>query len=120
GVFCSAMVYHDTRRPLWHIARCGPRFLLSAAALGLATTLLAGVGVAAYAADLDFAHLLERWGSAACLGLAAIMGLKLALESAVLGHLVQATHTPLRRTAMLLIGPLLRPVVARYGLALLG
>lgn len=37
GVFCSAMIYHDTRRVFWRATDSVPKFLLTAGVLGLAT-----------------------------------------------------------------------------------
>ncbi len=36
GLFCSVMIYVDTRRAFWHFAQTGPRFLGTAAVTGLA------------------------------------------------------------------------------------
>ena len=40
GVFCSVMVYHDTRRPFWHWSLAGAKFFGTTLALGAAVVLL--------------------------------------------------------------------------------
>jgi len=38
GVFCSAMIYHRTKRPFWNLYQSGTRFLLTTLLLGLAVS----------------------------------------------------------------------------------
>lgn len=40
AVFCSAMVYHDTRREFWHLSRTGPKFFGTMLLLGSSFALL--------------------------------------------------------------------------------
>lgn len=47
GVFCSAMIYHDTRRPFWSIGRSAGKFFGTASILGAAGALALAPGFAA-------------------------------------------------------------------------
>jgi formate dehydrogenase iron-sulfur subunit len=44
GVFCSAMVYHDTSREYWTLAMTGPKFFGTTFLLGAAGSMLASLG----------------------------------------------------------------------------
>lgn len=116
GVFCSAMLYHVTGRALWHATLSVPRFVGTGITLGLATTAttatIVGYGTATAALASATNELVHATAFAT--------SLKLAFE---LGHLLplrDRTHTELRRTAELLVGPLRDVLLARIGLALLG
>jgi Fe-S-cluster-containing dehydrogenase component/DMSO reductase anchor subunit len=105
GLFCSVMIYADTRRAFWRFAHTAPRFFGSALILGLASALTAA-GAPSW---LGFA-------------LAAATAGKLLFEARALDPLNgdRDTITPARQTALLLSGPL-RPVnELRAATALLG
>jgi Fe-S-cluster-containing dehydrogenase component/DMSO reductase anchor subunit len=106
GLFCSVMIYVDTRRVFWRFANTAPRFFGSAVILGLASALTAR-------------------GTPPTLGfvLAAATVLKLAFESkalAPLGEPWDEVPTPARQTALLLTGPLRPANEWRVIAALLG
>jgi len=107
GLFCSVMIYVDTRREFWRFANTAPRFLGSALVLGLASVLVTP-------------------GSPHLIGfaLAATTVLKLAFElRAFLPVLGANDHTPLTptlKTARLLAGPLRRAFNLRVACGLLG
>jgi formate dehydrogenase iron-sulfur subunit len=103
AVACSVMVYHVVRRPFWHASTSGTKFTGTALVLGLAAALAASGGSGSIAA-----------------GLAAATLVKLAAEASVLTHLRDPRLTPLRRSALLLRGPLARVAAIRLGLALFG
>ncbi|HEY6168905.1 MAG TPA: DmsC/YnfH family molybdoenzyme membrane anchor subunit [Verrucomicrobiae bacterium] len=71
GVFCSAMIYHDTRRPLWVGARSIGRFFGTTALLGLAVPWATG----------EILHVSSAWPAFA---LAAVSVAKLAGEHRLL------------------------------------
>ena len=96
GVFCSAMIYHDTQREYWHLRNSGGKFFVSAALLGVATSLVV-VACASPAAPL-----LSALAGVTCL----VGGLKLALELPILRRLEVEDFSPLHKTALLLQGPL--------------
>ena len=109
GIGCSVMLYAVTRRAWWSVERTLVRFLGTTAVLGLAAVLaLACVtGAAALTGPLARA-------------LAIVLGLKLLAELAVLAHLRDRRHGELKRTALLLHGPLRRRLVIRIALAATG
>jgi DMSO reductase anchor subunit len=119
GVFCSVMIYHDTRRPFWHFRYTASKFLLSSLLLGLATTLLTMIA-AAYMRMPGSADALRLVGAASCTIIAGFSLLKIALALLTLRHLRDRQQTPMKRTARLAIGPLRLPVVARLVLAAIG
>jgi formate dehydrogenase iron-sulfur subunit len=106
GLFCSVMIYVETRREFWRFAHTAPRFFGTAMVLGLAGTLAAPGAPSA----LGFA-------------LAAATLVKLAFEAQAWRPLNEDSDelTPARKTALLLSGKILRPTaVFRALVALLG
>jgi formate dehydrogenase iron-sulfur subunit len=100
GLFCSVMIYADTRRQFWRFVHTAPRFFGSAALLGLASALAA--------TTLQPIH--ENQSILAAL-LAGAAIAKLLLETHALAPLNgdRDIVTPALNTARLLAGPL-RPV----------
>ncbi len=86
GVFCSAMIYHDTHRSLWHWRRSLPLFTGTALALGAA-------GSAVFRpSPVLFAVIVM-----------AVM-MKLVLEILTLRHVTDRSFTSLKKTALLVTG----------------
>jgi formate dehydrogenase iron-sulfur subunit len=110
GLFCSVMIYVDTRRVFWRFANTAPRFFGSAVILGLAAALASP-------------------GSPRALGFFVVGAtlLKLAFEAGALAPMQaedDGLHGPARQTARLLVGPLRpanewRVVAALFGGVLL-
>jgi len=88
AVLCSVMIYADTHRPLWRFAHTAPLFAL--------TTLALGAGAACVAAPV--APLALVW---ALLNVA-----KLGFESRLAAHRDAPEWTALKRSALLVAGPL--------------
>ena len=86
GVFCSMMIYHDTRRSLWHWRRSVPFFF--------GTVILLG---AAGAAILKSSPMLVAVTSIATAG-------KFLAEILTLRRITDRTLTPLKKTALLVTG----------------
>jgi Fe-S-cluster-containing dehydrogenase component/DMSO reductase anchor subunit len=107
AVFCSVMVYGATRRPFWSAPRTGARFFGTTALLGAAGSF----ALAACAGRLDPV-------AAAALAVASLA--KLVGEVVALGHLRDRRHTALKRSALLLVGPLARPTIARFACGVAG
>lgn len=120
GVFCSVMIYHDTRRAYWRWRHTAPRFFLGALLLGVSTTLLAAVARAFWLPEADLRRELSGWGIAACQGLVILTVAKLTCEALIFRHLRDRHNTPMKRTARLLAGALLHPALARCALGLTG
>jgi formate dehydrogenase iron-sulfur subunit len=102
GVFCSAMIYHDTRRPLWHWRR-------SVLLFGGSTI---GLGAAAVATVFE-AQALPGVIIAATL-------FKLMVEIHVLQYATDEALTPLKKTALLLTGRFQHITLLRLTCAMLG
>jgi Fe-S-cluster-containing dehydrogenase component/DMSO reductase anchor subunit len=114
GVACSVMLYVKTAREWWSSGRTAFRFFSTVALLGLATTVVTtlafgGGGPAERATVVALAHVL-----------AIATGTKLLWEAALFVHLRDKQLGSLRRTALLMKGPLRREAGARFGLAFAG
>lgn len=110
ALFCSMMVYADTRREAWALRFVGPKFLGTAWAVGAALTLLLSV---------------SREGpsdrTAGIAGLTVLGGiLKLAADQQILRHLFDDDFSPLHKTALYLAGPAGRRNRQRTALTFLG
>jgi len=103
GVFCSAMIYVDTRRELWCARRTLPLFI--------ATTLVLGA-----AGALVFLPT-NGWLVAA---LVVLTLSKLAMEVASLRHVTARALTPMRKTALLISRAFQRTAFTRCAVALVG
>jgi DMSO reductase anchor subunit len=96
SVACSVMIYDATGREFWRAARTGPQLLGTTALLGAAALLAGAVS------------------SAAVAGLVAALAVgKLAVGIELLRHRRAPGWTPLKRSALLLAGPLRRVGVLR-------
>jgi DMSO reductase anchor subunit/NAD-dependent dihydropyrimidine dehydrogenase PreA subunit len=90
AVFCSVMIYADTHRPLWRFAHTAPLFALTVLALGSG---------AACVVDPDAAPWLGIvW--------AALNIAKLCFESRLAAHRETPEWTALKKSALLVAGPL--------------
>jgi DMSO reductase anchor subunit len=114
------MVYHDTRRDFWHGRFTAVNFYLTTVLLGTATLLVSAVCTAAASESAGLRDLLRGWGGPACVTLVTLSAAKLLLGLLPLRHLRDRRHTPMKRTAQLLCGALLRPMLARNVLMVVG
>lgn len=120
GVFCSVMIYHCTRRSTWIGPRTFLRFFGTTVWLGLSTTLLVAAIVAGVRADLSMGSVLHDLGAVLCPVLMLTAALKLGYEACDLLHLLERQHTPLKRSANLLVGELAGMTAIRFTLGVLG
>ncbi len=102
GVFCSMMIYHDTRRPLWNWRRGLPLFF--------GTTLVLGAAGAAIVNDSDVL----------LVGVIIACAAKLLVEVLALCHVTNRTLTPLKKTALLVTGKFQHVAFVRLVCAMLG
>ncbi|HAV13378.1 MAG TPA: molybdopterin oxidoreductase [Opitutae bacterium] len=107
GVFCSVMIYHDTRRPFWRFSISGFKFFATTVGLGIAGYLTASVY-----AGLETMTLLYP--------LLATFIFKLVLEVAQLGDATAGDMSPSKKSAMLMLYPLRTVLVARFVLCAIG
>jgi DMSO reductase anchor subunit/ferredoxin len=110
GIACSVAIYHATRRAWWTASITGFKFFLTAAVLGLATTIVT-----------SSAHR-DRSGAAATLSyaVALVSMLKAAGEATLFLHLGDKRHTALKRSALLAANDLRGWSVARFAALALG
>ena len=120
AVFCSVMVYQCTRRPFWNAAYVHGKFFLTAAWLGLAAALLMSVIASGFSPSLSSTQTMAAYGEAICRLLIGVSAAKLLFESLVFLHLRAKHTTPLKRTALLLTGPLAGVTRTRFACGILG
>ncbi len=120
GVLCSIMIYQCTRRPLWNGPATASRFLLTAAVLGISTTIAATVAAAAPASSHTSRLAATAFINVLFGALAVTSCLKLAIEASLFRHLWSKQHTPLKRSALLLTGDLASQAKWRFVLGLAG
>jgi len=118
ALHCSAMIYRDTPRAYWATRLTSAKFLLTASAGGLAALLALGVAAALRVPAL--ATGLARWGHWICLLLPAAVLTKLACEARIQRHADDQDPTPLKKTALLLRGPLRAAHACRFNAGILG
>lgn len=109
GVFCSAMVYHATRRPFWHIRTSLARFAGSSIALGPSVVM----GAASWSGN-------RAIGMASAVVLILVVGLRLRADLTGLARLNTSDNSFLNRSARLIAGPLRRIWRLRRSLAFVG
>jgi DMSO reductase anchor subunit len=120
GVFCSVMIYVDTRRAFWNLPLTTFKFFMTAVVLGVPAALFVALLGAAWSEALTARAVMEGFGRRLLQGLVAALVVKLAVEALVLTHLRDKKHTPLKRTALLLTGELARVALGRFGAGVLG
>jgi len=120
GLFCSAMIYVFTQREFWNLSRTLTRFLLTAAILGPATSLLTLLLTSRFAGSEQSTELLRSVGTPLVTVVLVTSAMKLVWEAGIFLHLLQPRNSPLKRSARLLTGPLSSPALARFSLGLLG
>jgi formate dehydrogenase iron-sulfur subunit len=120
GVCCSVMIYQSTRRPCWRGVPTAIRFLLTTAILGLAGSMLLLLAAAALAIGVEAHGAMRGYAGRVVQALIIAAAVKLGFEALQFAHLGERNNTPLKRSAMLLIGPLRRWTTARFALGLAG
>ncbi|HYF50580.1 MAG TPA: DmsC/YnfH family molybdoenzyme membrane anchor subunit [Planctomycetota bacterium] len=102
AVFCSAMIYIDTRRPFWSAWLTLPRFFGS-------------VLVASAAALFAMAVTYGRASVIAGICFIAVLVAKLTIEAGFFTHLQSTTLTHHKKSALLMSGPLRAVTIVRFG-----
>jgi len=120
AVWCSIMVYVDTRRPCWWFPSTSAKFLLTALLLGIPTALLIlRVGVGATSELTTHSVMAER-GRTLCHALLIVVAAKLSLEASELAQLKRRQYTPRKRSAMLMTGELGMATLRRFFFGVVG
>src|SRR4029079_6763978 len=120
SVFCSVMIYASTRRPFWSAARTAFKFFATSAILGLPTALLVGLAAASGSGTRAIDRVMSDYGAIACISVAALTALKLATEASIFASLSGKTFTPLKRTALLMLGELGPTTLQRFAMGVAG
>lgn len=120
GVFCSAMIYHDTRRACWDITLTGPKFAMSMLLLGIPVVLVAMLAASGLHKDLGPGAGMAGWARVLCAALLVVTAVKLLFESAAFAHLTDLRSSPLRRSAALMVGELRGATWRRFSLGVAG
>ena len=120
GVLCSVMIYAKTRRPFWSGTRTASKFMLTCIVLGLPIALLVSLAACYWNHDLTTHAIMQTYGQTLCRWLMMAVATKLALEGLIFVWLQQRQFTPLKRTALLLMGELSMTNVLRYFFGVMG
>lgn len=119
GVFCSVMIYAFTQRVFWSFPLTATRFALTTVLLGIAATWVTLLALAVIN-NGPVTRLLVRRGDLICQALMIVAVVKLGFEALVFRHLLLKQTTPLKRSALLMAGPLVRWTQARFACGVLG
>jgi len=114
AVFCSVMIYVDTRRPLWTPAATTAKFFLTALLLGVPTALLVSLVTAAVTDELTADGVMRAYGHAMCRVVLAIVCTKLLIEASIFLNLRDKSFTAGKRSALLLTGQLSMVTLRRF------
>ncbi len=120
AVFCSVMIYAFTRRECWSRWRVAMRFALTSAVLGVAAVWLSVLILSLVHPSTALSDLVAEHTGDLCRALLLLASVKLLWESTILFHLWPHRLTPLKRSALLLIGPLGSVTLARFAVGILG
>lgn len=99
GIFCSAMVYRDTKRPFWDNHFTTLKFFLTAVILGLGTMLLTSTGWAAVYSEPLITPVVRTVLQVIVLSSV----LKVLVESGIFLSLAAGDSSFLKKTAMLMV-----------------
>lgn len=119
GVGSGVMVYHVVRREFWHAGRSGVKFFGTTVLLGLSATLLIDDVRSAFG-DLDVTTLPHSNRRLLCFAITAVAIGKLLFEASAFVRLRETRFTSLRRTALLMTGPLADVTWLRFVLGVVG
>ncbi len=120
GVFSSAMIYHDTRRVFWNITMTGTKFALSMLVLGLPLACLTSLFVGMGSGEPTVQSVMQDWGYGLCVAVIVASTVKLLYEATAFVHLRDRRFTPMKRTAILMSGPLIGVTLRRFAFGILG
>jgi formate dehydrogenase iron-sulfur subunit len=120
GVFCSIMIYQDTRRTFWRITMTSLKFMGTMLVLGPATILFSMLSQSVFAPAIGAQTLLHQIVNLLCGFIAAATTAKLVWELAVFTHLQDADWTDMKRTAVLMSGRLKGATITRFLFGILG
>jgi formate dehydrogenase iron-sulfur subunit len=119
GVFCSIMIYAFTQRAFWCFSHTCVRFGLTSALLGLATIWLTMLALSVVG-DATVEAIIQKRGSLICQAMIVVAVLKLGFELSLFRYLADRQNHSMRRSAVLMSGPLAGFTLARFACGVLG
>ena len=120
GIVCSIMIYQCTQRPFWNGTSATVKFLLTTLWLGLATTLLTTAAGAFWSGSQGGTGALPLFAETLSKGLVLTAAAKLLFEASLFAQLWRKQNTPLKRSALLMMGELAGASQARFACGVLG
>ncbi len=120
GVFCSVMIYQDTRRTFWRPTMTTLKFFGTTIVLGPATLLFTLMVSALFGHGGESQSIFGPAVTTLCVMVATATSAKLAWEAMVFSHLRDAPWTSMRRTAVLMSGELKSATVGRFVCGVVG
>jgi formate dehydrogenase iron-sulfur subunit len=114
GIFCSIMIYQDTRRTFWRTTKTTFKFVGTTLLLGPATILFSVLCQSAFVPRIAAEHSLPRIVNLLCAFLIAITIVKLVFEISALVHLKDREWTNMKRTAILMAHDLKAATIGRF------
>lgn len=120
GVFCSAMIYAFTKREFWSIGITLTKFVLTSVILGSATAWVSILLMGSFVNSETALRIAEVAGPALLRMLLFASVAKLMFEASIFRYLTVRSTPPLKRSAKLMIGPLVRSTMARFAFGIVG
>jgi formate dehydrogenase iron-sulfur subunit len=120
GVFCSIMIYRDTRRTFWQTSTTPLKFLGTTLLLGPATILCATTLQSMLMPATSSLGTLPKVTELLCEFIVGATIAKLGLELGVFVHLTDSDWTNMKRTAVLMSRELRHATIARFLCGVLG
>jgi len=114
GVFCSIMIYQDTRRTFWRTTTTSLKFVGTTLLLGPATILFSMLSQSVFAPAIAAQTLFHQIVHLLCAFIAAATTAKLLWELTLFTHLNDAEWTNTNRTATLMSRELKRVTISRF------
>jgi len=114
GVFCSIMIYQDTRRTFWRTTMTSLKFAGTTLLLGPATILTLVLCQSAFVPRIAADNSFHRIVNLLCECLMVITIAKLVAELSTFVHLKDPEWTPMKRTAILMTHDLKAVTIGRF------
>lgn len=114
AVFASVMVYRDTKRILWDTPMTTFKFFMTTAMLGVITVMAVSLSACAGYAPQDLAHVLSAVGRPLAKALVFLTLVKMIVEVSLFSHLRHPRMTALKKSAVLMSGPLQAWTMQRF------
>lgn len=120
AVFTSVMIYATLGREYWTFSRTAVRFLLTTSLLGTATVWLSVAILVLARPSAETERLFALASELCCPAMALIASAKLIWEAAIMRYLLFPAMSQLKRSALLMTGPLANLTMARVACGMLG